>query len=124
MAPADGRRGGGDDEARKEEVAELKESFEIGREPHDEYRNRWPAEAAGSAVDGFRADMVRFFATCKDLHVQVMRAIAIGLGLAETHFDGFVGGGDNTLRLLHYPQVRADVFRAKAGQVRAGEHCV
>lgn len=121
LPPEDGRASEG---GFRKEIVELKESLEIGREPDDKYDNHWPEEGAGSGVEGFRAEMVRFFDTCKGLHVQVMRAIAMGLGLEETHFDGFVDGGDNTLRLLHYPQVKADVFKANEGQVRAGEHCV
>lgn len=99
--------------------AELKESLEIGREPHDVFRNHWPA---ADAVDGFREVMMGFFAECQALHAQVMSAVAVGLGLPETYFDAFVDRGDNTLRLLHYPPVRADVFKTNAGQVRAGEH--
>jgi isopenicillin N synthase-like dioxygenase len=52
-----------------------------------------------------------------------MRAIAVGMALPdETYFDRFVDVGDNTLRLLHYPAVRRDVFTINPGQVRAGEH--
>lgn len=105
----------------RKEIVELKESFEIGREPDPVYENHWPAEGT---VDGFREGMMGFFATCKDIHVQVMKAIAMGLGLEETHFDGYVDAGDNTLRLLHYPEVKADVFKETQGQVRAGEHTV
>ena len=54
--------------------------------------------------------------------MQIMRAIAVGMAMEEGWFDGFCDGGDNTLRLLHYPQVDAEVFRKNKGQVRAGEH--
>ncbi|KAJ6781497.1 hypothetical protein PWT90_06313 [Aphanocladium album] len=121
VPPEDGRATDG---GFRKEIVELKESLEIGREPHDTYRNHWPAEEPGGSLDGFRAEMLRFGAACQGVHVEVMRAIAIGLGLEEKHFDGFVDVGDNTLRLLHYPQVNADVFKANVGQVRAGEHCV
>lgn len=102
---------------------DIKESFEIGREGEPGHPNQWPAEAAGSAVAGFRATMLDFHERCKAIHVEVMRAIAVGMGLAdERYFDGFVDGGDNTLRLLHYPAVKSDVFRVNPGQVRAGAH--
>lgn len=122
IPPEDGRASEG---GFRKEIVELKESFEIGREPHERYANHWPKEKEGEkSLVGFGDDMMKFFGTCKDLHVQVMRAIAMGLGLDESHFDGYVDVGDNTLRLLHYPQVDADVFKTNAGQVRAGEHCV
>lgn len=101
---------------------DIKESFEIGREGEEDHPNQWPVEAPGSAVDGFKQTMLAFHDQCKELHVEVMRAIAVGMGLAETYFDPFVDGGDNTLRLLHYPAVKSDVFRINPGQVRAGAH--
>ena len=54
--------------------------------------------------------------------MQLMRAIAVGLGIDETWFDGYTDRGDNTLRLLHYPPVSADVFARNENQVRAGAH--
>lgn len=66
--------------------------------------------------------MLAFHALCKGVHVEVMRAIAVGMGLDETYFDGFVDEGDNTLRLLHYPAVKSEVFKVNPGQVRAGAH--
>lgn len=66
--------------------------------------------------------MLEFFSQCKELHVQVMRAIAVGLGIDEDWFDSFCDQGDNTLRLLHYPEVNSTVFKANKNQVRAGAH--
>jgi isopenicillin N synthase-like dioxygenase len=56
--------------------------------------------------------------------MQVMRAIALGMGIQESWFDEFTDAGDNTLRLLHYPGVSKRIFRRDDGQlqVRAGEH--
>ncbi|KFA81473.1 hypothetical protein S40288_03340 [Stachybotrys chartarum IBT 40288] len=99
---------------------DLKESFEIGREGEPGHPNRWPREHG--EMGNFRADMLGFYDQCKDLHVEVMRAIAVGMGLDDKFFDGFVDVGDNTLRLLHYPEVKSDVFKANPNQVRAGEH--
>ena len=106
---------------REQEGADLKESFEIGREGEPEHPNQWPD---GMDEDGkrFKAHMLDFHHQCKQMHVQVMRAIAVGFGLEEGWFDGFCDGGDNTLRLLHYPAVRAEVFRDNKNTVRAGEH--
>ncbi len=97
----------------------------MGRDDEPAHPNRWPDESPGSssAVPGFRATMAAFFAQLAALHTSVMRAIAVGMGLPdETFFDRFVGDADNTLRLLHYPAVRRDVFRRDPGRVRAGAH--
>ena len=66
--------------------------------------------------------MLDFFEQCKEMHVQVMRSIAIGMGLDETWFDSYTDVGDNTLRLLHYPEVKSEVFKQNKNQVRAGAH--
>ncbi|KAH6624386.1 hypothetical protein B0J18DRAFT_456679 [Chaetomium sp. MPI-SDFR-AT-0129] len=107
---------------------DIKESFEIGRDNEPGHPNRWPTEddtapiAADLTAGDFRQTMSAFFASLADLHKAVMGAIAVGMDLSETHFDPFVDERDNTLRLLHYPAVRRDLFRLHPGQVRAGEH--
>lgn len=100
---------------------DLKESYEIGREDEPGHPNQWPPREEGDMV-GFRGDMLEFYDRCKSLHVEVMRAIAVGMGLDESFFDSFTDVGDNTLRLLHYPAVDADVFKMNPLTVRAGEH--
>lgn len=99
---------------------DLKESFEIGRDSDPQHPNRWPQDE--EAVSGFKTGMLSFFDQCKALHIEVMRAIAIGMDLEDGFFDKFVDIGDNTLRLLHYPEVNAEVFQINPGQVRAGAH--
>ena len=101
---------------------DLKESMEIGKEGVEGMPNQWPDRFGDDAGVVFTKTMKNFFLTCKDLHVNVMRAIAVGLGLAEDFFDAYTGGGDNNLRLLHYPAVNKSVFKVNPNQVRAGEH--
>lgn len=101
-------------------VPDIKESFEIGRDNEADHPNRWPNEEGD--IVGFKATMLDFFDQCKAAHVEVMRAIAVGMGLNSTFFDNYVDDGDNTLRLLHYPAVDREVFKTNPGQVRAGEH--
>ncbi|KAK7970367.1 hypothetical protein PG988_009440 [Apiospora saccharicola] len=99
---------------------DIKESLEIGREGEPGHPNHWPEET-GELV-GFKSAMLDFHDKCKDMHVEVMRAIAVAMDLDEKFFDCFTDVGDNTLRLLHYPEVRKDVFTINPGQVRAGAH--
>lgn len=100
---------------------DLKESMEIGREGVEGMPNQWPEHLDDAGKD-FTRDMQRFFLTLRDLHVSVMRAIALGMGMDENFFDSYTDGGDNTLRLLHYPSVKKSVWKANPNQVRAGEH--
>ena len=104
----------------KAQVPDLKESFEIGREGEEGLPNNWPSGDAEG--EKFKEVMISFHDTCKALHVEVMRAIAVGMGLKPDYFDGFTNVGDNTLRLLHYPEVSREVFKKNKMQVRAGEH--
>lgn len=97
----------------------MKESFEIGREDEAGRPNHWPTEPSLAA---FRPTMTAFIAQCNALQREVMRAIAVGMGLGAGFFDGYISAGDNTMRLLHYPAVSAEVFAVNPGQVRAGEH--
>lgn len=101
---------------------DLKETMEIGREGVHGLPNRWP-DHFDEEGQAFKQVMLSFFERCKALHVQIMRAIAVGLDLPSEHFfDEFLVAGDNTLRLLHYPSVDRDIFQKYPGQVRAGEH--
>lgn len=111
------------DDINKNRPSDLKESFEIGRDSNPKYANQWPCKEDG-ALYGFKCGMLEFFEQCKALHIEIMRAIAVGMGLSSDFFDRYVDAGDNVLRLLRYPEVEADVFKANVGQVRAGEHSV
>jgi isopenicillin N synthase-like dioxygenase len=112
-------------DALRASIPDLKESMEIGREHGSpEYPNNWPDrfDAAGAE---FRKVMTNFYDTCQELQMQVMRAIALGIGLEEKFFDRFVDAADNNLRLLHYPATPASAFKAappRPQQVRAGKH--
>jgi isopenicillin N synthase-like dioxygenase len=109
-----------DVEKLRAQAPDLKESFEIGREGEECLPNNWPTgdEEAGK----FKEFMVGFHGQCKELHIELMRAIAVGMGLPESYFDSFTDVGDNTLRLLHYPPAAKEVFKRNKMQVRAGEH--
>ena len=71
------------EQLRAAEGEDLKESLEIGREGEEGHPNSWP-EVEG---EEFKKSMLEFFDLCKGLHVNVMRAIAVGLGIEEGWFD-------------------------------------
>ncbi|KAH8599676.1 hypothetical protein B0O99DRAFT_649655 [Bisporella sp. PMI_857] len=96
------------------------ESFEIGREGAEGMPNNWPS--GDEDAETFKNVMIDFHNQAKDLHIEVMRAIAVGMGLEGSYFDSYTDVGDNTLRLLHYPPAPKEVFRKNRLQVRAGEH--
>ncbi|KAJ3265418.1 hypothetical protein HDU76_012054, partial [Blyttiomyces sp. JEL0837] len=98
----------------REESPDLKESMEIGKEPSSDYQNKWPRHN-----DSFRPTMMDFYETAHNLHMEVMRSIALGLGLEEKYFDPFCNAKDHNLRLLHYPTVERAILD-KENQTRAG----
>ncbi|RMZ77844.1 hypothetical protein DV737_g4156, partial [Chaetothyriales sp. CBS 132003] len=100
---------------------DYKETMEIGRDGVKGKPNMWP-DKIDEEGKVFTKVMKSFHLTCKDLHVQVMRALALGLGYPEDYFDSYTDAGDNTLRLLHYPQIPQSVFEDNPNAVRAGAH--
>lgn len=88
---------------------DLKETMEIGREGVVEHPNHWP-DHFDDEGKVFKELMLSFFDRCKNLHVQILSAIALGMNLPTSFFDQFIDHGDNNLRLLHYPPVRKDLF--------------
>ncbi|KEF54470.1 uncharacterized protein A1O9_09637 [Exophiala aquamarina CBS 119918] len=98
----------------KESIADLrkcpdfKESFELGREDDERTPNIWPPE---EVLPGFRDFFNRFFETCYKIELDLLRAIALGMGLPENFFQEYHTKRDNQIRLLHYPPVEAELLR-------------
>lgn len=95
--------------------ADLKEAFNVGREPEGEEMldpldgNQWPA------LPGFREAMLDYYAMMRRLGEQLHRAFAIDLGLAEDFFAPHIDRPLATLRLLRYPPASAEEERPGAG---------
>ncbi|KAF8325168.1 Clavaminate synthase-like protein [Cantharellus anzutake] len=102
----------------RETSPDVKESMEIGLETDPAWKNHWPS--TGVAPD-FRSTMLKFYDTCHTLHLDVLRSIAMGLGLNERFFDPLADQKCHTLRLLNYPPVSRKLLE-KEGQARAGAH--
>lgn len=81
----------------EKEFVDSKEGFMIGPEkPAEGARflqgpNQWPAEMD---VEDLRASMMEYFGQMQILSKTMFRLIALGLGLDEKYFDGFVGSKD------------------------------
>ncbi|KAF8138387.1 hypothetical protein EV363DRAFT_1427310 [Boletus edulis] len=97
---------------------DMKETMEIGRDWDPVWRNKWPKEADSP---GYKQTMLQFFQTCHELHVTVMRSVALGLDLPECFFDQKIDQQHHNLRLLSYPSIRTKLL-SQEGQARAGAH--
>ncbi|KAF8969503.1 Clavaminate synthase-like protein [Flammula alnicola] len=104
--------------ALREKAPDFKETMEIGRDFDSVWKNRWPSE---QLAPGFKQTMLDFYETCHELHVHVMRSIALGLDLKEHFFDEQIDEKCHNMRLLSYPPVKTGLLQHE-GQARAGAH--
>ncbi|MFH6985216.1 isopenicillin N synthase family dioxygenase [Marinoscillum luteum] len=110
----------GREKAKGRNTGDLKEFYHVGQPTEnklDEYpENIWPAE-----VPEFEALTLEAFKTLQEAGIQMLRAIALHLGLDELYFDDKVRQGNSILRQIHYfPIENPDEIPADA--VRAAEH--
>jgi len=104
--------------ALRAKAPDSKETMEIGRDWDATWKNQWPQE---SNAPTFKQTMLDFFQICHELHVVVMRSIALGLDLGEMFFEDKINNQCHNLRLLSYPPIRSALLR-EDGQARAGAH--
>ena len=111
----------GAEHARDSHAPDLKEFWQIGREPSPEALaveplppNVWPETPAG-----FRATFEALYQGLDQTGRLLLAALAPSLGLPEDGFEDKIRHGPSILRLLHYPPVPAD---APAGAVRSAAH--
>ena len=95
-------------------LPDLKEAFGIGPAGDPDWPNLWPA-----ALPGLQPLLLRYFALCQSLAVDLMGLLALSLDLPEDHFRGFCTAPLCGLRALHYPPQAPS---AEALQRGAGAH--
>ncbi|TRM68175.1 hypothetical protein BD626DRAFT_480999 [Schizophyllum amplum] len=105
--------------AMRQKAPDYKESMEIGRDWDSVWPNQWPKT---EVLPSFKPFMLDFFQTCHELHMVVMRSIALGLDLQEDFFDSKIDKQCHNLRLLSYPAIKRALLDKDANQARAGAH--
>jgi isopenicillin N synthase-like dioxygenase len=110
----------GTEHAKDSGYPDLKEFWQIGREPMagaaadpDFPPNVWPQ------VAGFRETFQALFSALDETGRLLLAALAPRLDLPSDYFDPLVSRGTSILRVLHYPPVPDD---APAGAVRSAAH--
>jgi len=93
---------------------DLKEIFQCGAEPATVRSNAWPG-----GMPEFRATLLGFLEAANVRCNELMKAIAVALGLPANFFEPYHDHNDSTLRLLHYPPLTGALA---GGQLRAGAH--
>ncbi|KAJ7877982.1 hypothetical protein B0H14DRAFT_2712260 [Mycena olivaceomarginata] len=98
-------------------VPDVKEHFECGREDDADRPNIWLPDGV---LPGFKENCLEFYWLCHEVEMNVLRALAVGFGLAEDYFTQYHRAADNQLRLLHYPRVPAEAIRnGSVGRITA-----
>ncbi len=95
----------GREKAKDHAVADLKEFYHVGQtvtDPNDAVKNEYPENIFPSEMPEFATYTLEAYRTLEAAGVQMLRAIAIYLGLDENYFDARVKFGNSILRPLHY----------------------
>lgn len=105
------------------QLPDIKETFDIGLEGETAFPNRWPE---GTAIcESFRQATLEYFEEYDKLHLQILRALARGMGFEnEDYFTPLCNGNHQNLRLLHYPECDRAAIQQNggSGQKRGGIH--
>jgi isopenicillin N synthase-like dioxygenase len=101
------------------QLPDLKETFDIGYEGEKDYGNQWPTGMKNA--EDFKQCMLDYFDEYDQLHLNIFRALARGMGLEnDDYFTPLCNGNHQNLRLLHYPE--CDRATITGGQKRGGIH--
>ena len=110
----------GKEKAKGRNTGDLKEFFHVGQPEStklEEYPdNIWPKE-----VEAFETLTTEAFQILEQAGIQMLRAIALYLGLDEFYFDDKVRSGNSILRAIHYFPIE-DPDSIPDDAVRAAEH--
>jgi isopenicillin N synthase-like dioxygenase len=98
-------------------LPDIKETFEIGNDKETTFANMWPNEE----LPEFRTTMLQYFSAADQVHLDVLRCLAIAMNLGEEFFTPLCNGNHQNLRLLHYPECQRSKISA-SGQKRGGVH--
>lgn len=115
-----GYTGFGREHAKNRNAGDLKEFWHFGQytEGADEDVPNYPANKQVSELPDFNRAGKAIYKALEGTGIQMLRAIALHLGLDEFYFDNKVKYGNSILRAIHYPPILEDPKDA----IRAGEH--
>lgn len=111
----------GSENAKGQEISDFKEFWHTGRLLPDDSPYRATMKDTPEVIElpAFNDATRDLFEALDSFGADLLRAVALHLGLDEDYFDDKVNNGNSILRLLHYPpQDRA----APEGSVRAAAH--
>jgi isopenicillin N synthase-like dioxygenase len=94
----------GKEHAKGRNVGDLKEFYHVGQQLDDEELKKlgYPKNIFPQEVPGFEKNTIKAYNILLETGMQMLRAIALYLGLDEFYFDDKVKYGNSILRQIHY----------------------
>jgi isopenicillin N synthase-like dioxygenase len=113
----------GKEHAKGRNVGDLKEFYHVGQQLDDEELKKlgYPKNIFPQEVPGFEKNTIKAYNILLETGMQMLRAIALYLGLDEFYFDDKVKYGNSILRQIHYYPI-SNPDDVPEGAVRAAAH--
>jgi isopenicillin N synthase-like dioxygenase len=120
MAGQRGYTSFGKEHAKQSTVADLKEFYQLGQEAEGEDAAEldYPQNIPVKEEPAFTALGIRLYKAFEKAGAELLRAIAIHLGLEDNYFDPKIRNGNSILRAIHYPPITQE----PASAIRAEQH--
>ncbi|GGX73632.1 flavonol synthase [Litorimonas cladophorae] len=111
----------GSENAKGRAISDFKEFWHTGRDlPADSpYRAKMKDTPVVEELPEFNTSTRDLYEALDSFGADLLRAVALHLGLEESYFDDKVNNGNSILRMLHYP---AHINPPPEGSVRAAAH--
>ncbi|MDP4588624.1 MAG: isopenicillin N synthase family oxygenase [Flavobacteriales bacterium] len=110
----------GKEHAKDSNAGDLKEFWHFGQvvEGDDPIKSEYPDNVIVSELPEFNEVGIKAYKKLEDTGKEMLRAIALFLGIDEHYFDNKIKHGNSILRPIHYPPITSEPKSA----VRAGQH--
>jgi isopenicillin N synthase-like dioxygenase len=111
----------GKEHAKGRNAGDLKEFWQFGQyevQEEDSASDHYPDNIMVEELPEFNSRGKEAYQTLERTGLQMLRALAIYIGLDEDYFESHVRAGNSILRAIHYPPITQDPGDA----VRAAEH--
>lgn len=109
----------GKEHAKGSDAPDLKEFYQYGQVPIDNFDiDQYPQNVSVKEIAGFNETFEKAYRAFEKSGSELLRSIAIYLGLGENYFGEYIKNGNSILRAIHYPPI---VDEPKSA-IRAEQH--
>lgn len=110
----------GKEHAKQSQVADLKEFFQFGQyvDADDSLREEYPDNVNVPEINEFNDVAKSLYKAFEESGAELLKAIALFLGLDENYFESHIEKGNSILRTIHYPPITQEPESA----IRSEQH--